>query len=94
MSIRHKTKTIRIMEKVLISFSWGSHKVCEFVPLDVILNDMNEKDDFWGSFIKNGMEYQYQLHYGSGRVAIFEKGGTEEIHSLHSFNITFSWMYK
>ena len=82
------------MEKVLISFSWGSHNVCEFVPLDVILNDMNEKDDFWGSFIKNGMEYQYQLHYGSGRVAIFEKGGTEEIHSLHSFNITFSWMYK
>ena len=82
------------MEKVLISFSWGSHNVCEFVPLDVILNDMNEKDYFWGSFIKNGMEYQYQLHYKSGRVAIFEKGGTEEIHSLHSFNITFSWMYK
>jgi len=82
------------MNKVLISFTWGSHKVCEFVSLDVILNDMNEKDDFWGSFIKNGMEYQYQLHYKSGRVAIFEKGGTEEIHSLHSFNITFSWMYK
>lgn len=82
------------MEKVLISFSWGSHNVCEFVPLDVILNDMNEKDDFWGSFIKNGMEYQYKLHYKSGRVAIFEKGGTEEVHSLHSFNITFSWMYK
>ena len=82
------------MDKVLISFSWGSHNVCEFVPLDVILNDMNEKDDFWGSFFKNGMEYQYQLHYKSGRVAIFEKGGTEEIHSLHSFNITFSWMYK
>lgn len=82
------------MDKVLISFSWGSHNVCEFVPLDVILNDMNEKNDFWGSFIKNGMEYQYQLHYKSGRVAIFEKGGTEEIHSLHSFNITFSWMYK
>jgi hypothetical protein len=55
---------------------------------------MNEKDDFWGSFFKNGMEYQYQLHYKSGRVAIFEKGGVEEIHSLHSFNITFSWMYK
>lgn len=82
------------MDKVLISFSWGSHNVCEFVPLDVILNDMNEKDDFWGSFIKNGKEYQYQLHYNSGRVAIFEKGGVEEIHSLHSFNITFSWMYK
>ena len=82
------------MEKVLISFTWGSHNVCEFVPLDVILNDMNEKDDFCGSFFKNGMEYQYQLYYGSGRVAIFEKGGTEEIHSLHSFNITFSAMYK
>ena len=82
------------MEKVLISFTWGSHNVCEFVPLDVILNDMNEKDDFWGSFIKNGMEYQYQLHYGSGRVAIFEKGGTEEIHSIYSFNIIFSAMYK
>lgn len=82
------------MNKVLISFTWGSHKVCEFVPLDVILNDMNEKDDFWGSFIKNGMEYQYQLHYGSGRVAIFEKGGTEEIHSINSFQITFSVMYK
>ena len=82
------------MNKVLISFTWGSHKVCEFVPLDVILNDMNEKDDFWGSFFKNGMEYQYQLHYKSGRVAIFEKGGVEEVHSSHSFNITFSWMYK
>ena len=82
------------MEKVLISLSWGSHNVCEFVPLDVILNDMNEKDVFWGAFFKNGMENQYQLHYGSGRVAIFEKGGTEEVHSLHSFNITFSWMYK
>lgn len=82
------------MNKVLISFNWYSHKVCEFVPMDKILNDMNGKDDFRGSFIKNGMEYQYQLHYKSGRVAIFEKGGTEEIHSLHSFNITFSWMYK
>jgi hypothetical protein len=55
---------------------------------------MNEKDDFWGSFFKNGMEYQYQLHYGSGRVAIFEKGGTEEIYSINSFQITFSVMYK
>jgi hypothetical protein len=82
------------MNKVLISFTWYSRNVCEFVPLDVILNDMNGKDDFRGSFFNNGMEYQYKLHYKSGRVAIFEKGGVEEVHSSHSFNITFSWMYK
>lgn len=82
------------MNKVLLSFTWGSHKVCEFVPLDVILNDMNEKPVFWGSFIKNGMEFRYQLHYDSGRVAIFEKGGVEVIYIINSFQITFSAMYK
>lgn len=82
------------MSKALITFNWFSYKVCEYIPFDALIDDMTEKDDFWGTFFKNGAEYQYQLHYKSGRVAIFEKGGTEEIFSTKSFTITFSTFYK
>lgn len=76
--------------KVRMEFNWCGQQIVEFVESARLYNDVLGKDDFWGSFILKGVEYQYQIHWESSILTIFLKGGVEIIDRVTNFNLAFS----
>ena len=80
--------------KVIISFEWRSHKITKFVEWDTIVNDINEKTDFWGKFtVDVGNRYKYKIHWNSSKVSIFNEGGEYPIDVVFNFKLHFSDTY-
>ncbi len=78
------------MAKVAISFNWVGHRVEQFIDFNLLKDDLNEKDDFWGEFICNGIVYQYQIWWNAQQIVIFNKGGVEPIGHIDNFHLSFS----
>lgn len=83
-----------LQKRVEISFQWNGTDVKQLVLLGCIMNDITDIDAYWGEFIGiNGVVYQYQLYWDSGRVGIFIKDGVNPIDYVNSFNVRFSVNY-
>ena len=80
--------------KAVITFNWRGQQIEQFVEWDSIVNDINDKDSFWGEFILNGIKYQYQILWESSIITIFVEGGVEYIDKVDNFQLSFSKMYK
>lgn len=78
------------MAKIAISFYWIGHCIDQFIDFNLLKDDLNKKDDFWGEFIYNGIEYQYQIWWDTQQIVIFNKGGVEPISHIDNFHLSFS----
>jgi hypothetical protein len=76
--------------RVVISFNWKGQNFEKFVDFNILKDDINEKDDFWGEFICGGNVYQFQIWWNAQQIIIFNKGGIEPIDYVNNFSISFS----
>lgn len=80
-------------KQVLIEFSWRGHEIKHFIDKDIIFNDINEKDDYWGEFVIGKDIYEYQIWWNSGEVAIFNAGAKDYCALVDNFSVHFSKRY-
>jgi hypothetical protein len=80
--------------KALLEFVWRGVNISNFIDTDLIINDYNDTDTFWGEFALYGKEYQYQIFWHCQSIAIFNKGGIERIDLVDNFQLRFSKNYK
>lgn len=74
----------------IIEFMFRDEQITKYINTDDLFNDIKEKDDLWVDFIKNGVEYQFQIFWNSSEIAVFLKGGVEPIYYINNFNLYFN----
>ena len=80
--------------KAVITFNWRGHHIEEVVDFNLLKNDINEIDDFWGEFSCCGINYQYQIHWNSNQIAVFIKDAVEIYDYVNAFQLHFSSIFK
>ena len=80
-------------KKVLIEFTWRGKIISHFIEKDIIFDDINEEEDYWGEFVIGKDIYEYQIWWNSGEVAIFNAGATDYCALVDNFSVHFSNRY-
>jgi hypothetical protein len=80
-------------KKVLIEFTWRGKTISHFIEKDIIFDDINEKEDYWGEFVIGKDIYEYQIWWNSGEVAIFNAGAKDYCALVDNFLVHFSNRY-
>ena len=77
------------MKKIWITFNWKGHNISKMYDKEIIFNDIKGIDDFWGDFVVDRTEFQFQIHWESNTITIFFKDGVEIIDRVNHFQLDF-----